>query len=47
MVVYGMVRRNIEPTVNAISTVILVVTSLAIWLMVRLTRERPLAAGRG
>lgn len=47
MVVYGMVRRNVEPTVNAISTVILVVTSLAIWLVVRLTRERPLAAGRG
>lgn len=47
MVVYGMVRRNVEPTVNAISTVILLVTSLAIWMMVRLTRERPLAAGRG
>lgn len=47
MVVYGMVRRNVEPTVNAISTVILLVTSLAIWGMVRLTRERPLAAGRG
>lgn len=47
MVVYGMVRRNVEPTVNAISTVILVVTSLAIWGMVRLTRERPLATGRG
>lgn len=47
MVVYGMVRRNVEPTVNAISTVILLVTSLAIWAMVRLTRERPLAAGRG
>ncbi len=47
MVVYGMVRRNIEPSVNAISTVILVVTSVAIWLMVRLSRERPLATGRG
>jgi spermidine/putrescine transport system permease protein len=47
MVVYGMVRRNIEPTVNAISTLILLVTSLGIWVMVRLTRERPLAAGRG
>jgi len=47
MVVYGMVRRNVEPTVNAISTAILLVTSLAIWVMVRLTRERPLATGRG
>ena len=47
MVVYGMVRRNVEPTVNAISTVILLLTSLAIWAMMRLTRERPLAAARG
>ncbi len=47
MVVYSMVRRNIEPTVNAISTLILVTTSLGIWVMFRLSRERPLAAGRG
>jgi len=47
IVVYGMVRRNIEPTVNAISTVILVVTSLLIWLADRLTREHPLATARG
>ena len=47
IVVYSMVRRNIDPTVNAISTLILVVTSLGIWLMFRLTRARPLAAGRG
>jgi len=47
IVVYSMVRRNIEPTVNAISTLILVATSLAIWVVFRLTRERPLAAARG
>jgi len=43
LVVYGMVRRNVEPTVNAISTLILVGTSVLIWLAQRLTRERPLA----
>jgi ABC-type spermidine/putrescine transport system permease subunit II len=47
MVVYGMVRRTVEPTVNAISTLILVATSFAIWVTLRLTRERPLVAGRG
>jgi spermidine/putrescine transport system permease protein len=43
IVVYGMVRRNVEPTVNAISTLILLGTSVLIWLAQRLTRERPLA----
>ena len=43
VVVYGMVRRNVEPTVNAISTLILLVTSLSIWLAFRLNRERPLS----
>ena len=47
IIVYGMVRRNVEPTVNAISTLILVVTSALIWLADRLTRERPLGAARG
>lgn len=47
VVVYGMVRRNVEPTVNAISTLILVATSVLIWLAFRLTRERPLSAARG
>jgi ABC-type spermidine/putrescine transport system permease subunit II len=37
-----MVRRNIEPTVNAISTVVLVFTSLLIYLADRLGRERAL-----
>jgi len=40
VVVYGMVRRNIEPTVNAVSTVVLVFTSLLIYLADRLGRER-------
>jgi len=47
IVVYSMVRRNVEPTVNAISTLILVVTSLVIWGANRLLRERPLATARG
>ena len=40
VVVYGMVRRNIEPTVNAISTLVLVFTSILIYLADRLGRER-------
>jgi spermidine/putrescine transport system permease protein len=31
LLVYSMVRRNIEPTINAISTVVLVVTTLLVW----------------
>jgi spermidine/putrescine transport system permease protein len=40
VVVYGMVRRNVEPTVNAISTLILLVTSLLIYAADRLARTR-------
>ena len=40
IVVYGMVRRNIEPSINAISTIILLVTTSLIYLADRLTRER-------
>ena len=47
IVVYSMVRRNIEPSVNAISTLILLLTSALVWLADRLARERPLATGRG
>lgn len=43
MVVYGMVRRNIEPSINAISTIILVVTSLLIYAAERLGRDRPIS----
>ncbi len=46
IVVYSMVRRNIEPSVNAISTLILLVTSLLIWLADRLLRQQPLAVAR-
>lgn len=43
MVVYGMVRKNIEPSINAISTLILLVTSILIGLMDWLERrEKPL-----
>lgn len=40
VVVYGMVRRNVEPTVNAISTLILILTSVLIYLADRLLRTR-------
>ncbi len=42
LLVYGMVRKNIEPSINAISTLVLVVTSILIYASDRLTRdERP------
>ncbi|HEX2220199.1 MAG TPA: ABC transporter permease [Gemmatimonadales bacterium] len=41
IVVYGMVRRNIEPSINAISTVILLVTTALIYLADRFARGRP------
>jgi spermidine/putrescine transport system permease protein len=44
IVVYGMVRKNIEPSINAISTIILVATSLLIYLADRLGQDRPLKA---
>jgi spermidine/putrescine transport system permease protein len=40
IVVYGMVRRNIEPSINAISTIILIVTTLLIYVSDRLSRDR-------
>ena len=39
IVVYGMVRRSIEPSINAISTIILVVTAALIYLADRLRRS--------
>jgi spermidine/putrescine transport system permease protein len=41
IVVYNMAAKNIEPTINAISTIILVGTSVLIYLSERLTRESP------
>ena len=40
IVVYGMVRRNVEPSINAISTIILVVTAILIYLADRLARAK-------
>ena len=40
VVVYGMVRRNIEPSINAVSTIIIVVTSLLLYLADRLQADR-------
>jgi spermidine/putrescine transport system permease protein len=45
IVVYGMVRRTVEPSVNAISTIILVVTALLIYLADRLIRASGRAGG--
>ena len=39
VVIYGMVRRNIDPTVNAVSTVVLVVTTILIYLSDRYARK--------
>jgi ABC-type spermidine/putrescine transport system permease subunit II len=38
--VYGMVRKNVEPSINAISTIILLVTSILIYMADRLVRAR-------
>jgi ABC-type spermidine/putrescine transport system permease subunit II len=47
VVVYGMVRRNVEPSVNAISTIILVITALLIYFADRLMRSgKRVGAGR-
>jgi spermidine/putrescine transport system permease protein len=40
IVVYGMVRKNVEPSINAISTIILLATSILIYLADRLVRSK-------
>ena len=40
IVVYGMARRNVEPSINAISTIILVVTTASLYLAERVSRVR-------
>jgi spermidine/putrescine transport system permease protein len=40
IVVYGMVRKNVEPSINAISTLILLVTAVLIYAADRLTRGK-------
>ena len=44
IVVYTMVRKNIEPSINAISTVVLVVTTVLVVAAERLSRDKPLVA---
>lgn len=44
LVVYGMVRRNIEPSINAVSTLIVLVTAVLLFLVDRLRADHPLAA---
>ena len=46
IVVYAMVRRNIEPSVNAISTIILVLTTILIYLADRFGRGRSFDDGQ-
>jgi len=43
ILVYGMVRKNVEPSINAISTIILIVTALLIYVADRLVQDRSLA----
>lgn len=43
IVVYTMVRKNVEPSINAISTIILVVTAVLIYASDRLSQDKPLA----
>lgn len=38
LVVYSMVRKSVEPTINAISTIMLLVTTLLVWVADRLAR---------
>jgi spermidine/putrescine transport system permease protein len=40
LLVYGMVRKSIEPSINAISTLILILTTVTIYLADRFGRER-------
>ncbi|MEQ1501445.1 MAG: ABC transporter permease [Myxococcota bacterium] len=46
IVVYTMVRKNIEPSINAISTIILVVTTLLVIAADRLGRDKPLTEAK-
>jgi spermidine/putrescine transport system permease protein len=39
LIIYSMVRRNVEPSINAISTIIVIGTSVLLYVAERLTRE--------
>lgn len=45
LIVYSMVRRSVEPTINAISTLMLVGTTVLVYLADRLIRRRDRASG--
>jgi spermidine/putrescine transport system permease protein len=44
VVIYGMARRGVEPTVNAISTIIVALTAVLLYVADRLRADHPLAA---
>jgi spermidine/putrescine transport system permease protein len=44
LVIYSMVRRNIEPSINAISTLIVVATSVLLYIAEKLTRDKAVHA---
>jgi ABC-type spermidine/putrescine transport system permease subunit II len=44
MVVYTMVKKNIEPSINAISTIVLIATTILIFVADRAGREESLTA---
>jgi spermidine/putrescine transport system permease protein len=44
VVVYGMVRRNIEPSINAVSAIVVALTGILLYLADRLRTDHPLAA---
>jgi hypothetical protein len=45
LLVYGMVRGNVEPSINAISTTVLLVTTGLVYLADRLAREQQEGGG--
>lgn len=44
VVIYGMARRGVEPSVNAVSTIIVALTSVLLYVADRLRADHPLAA---
>lgn len=44
LVVYAMARRTVEPTINALSTLLVAASTILIWLFDRLSRSREAAA---
>jgi spermidine/putrescine transport system permease protein len=46
VVVYTMVRKNVEPSINAISTLIIVATTVLIFIAERVARDKPLTPAK-